>query len=196
MANASLIAAEINALPDQPRRWLELGAGDATLLLSILSQTRLRSGREITVIDQQNLIGEETRGRFSRFGASVQLRQQNVLEWAAESTGESYDLVICNLFLHHFREPELKMILAKVSRSTNFFVVCEPRRTKVAVLATRLLWIIGCNQVTRHDAQISVQAGFADHELSALWPTKSGWNLIEKPGGLASHIFGARRADG
>jgi 2-polyprenyl-3-methyl-5-hydroxy-6-metoxy-1,4-benzoquinol methylase len=188
-----MIAAEINALPDQPRRWLELGAGDATLLLSILSQTRLKSGRDITLIDQQNLLGEETRSRFSRFGAAVELRQQNVLEWAAEPTVESYDLVICNLFLHHFREPELKMILAKVARCASFFVVCEPRRTKAAVLATRLLWFIGCNQVTRHDAHISVRAGFADHELSALWPASSGWNLIEKPGGWASHIFTARR---
>ena len=196
MANGSLIAAEINTLPDQPRRWLELGAGDGTLLLSILSQTRLKSSREVTLLDQQNLLSDETRGRFTRFGASLQVRQQNVLDWAAEASGETYDLIFCNLFLHHFREPELKLILAKVSRSAGFFVACEPRRTKAAVWATRLLWIIGCNQVTRHDAHVSVKAGFADQELSKLWESSSNWDLAEKANGFASHIFTARRVDG
>jgi hypothetical protein len=57
------------------------------------------------------------------------------------------------------------------------------------VLTTRLLWGIGCNSVTRHDARVSVRAGFRDQELSALWPAQSGFELAEFSGGYASHLF-------
>jgi 2-polyprenyl-3-methyl-5-hydroxy-6-metoxy-1,4-benzoquinol methylase len=196
MANASLIANEINTLAKKPKRWLELGAGDGTLLLNVLSKTRLQPDREVTLLDQQNLLSEQTRGRYARFGAVVRAQQQDVLNWSREPASERYDVIVCNLFLHHFREPELKQIFAKISRDTDFFVACEPRRTRAAVLATRFLWLIGCSQVTRHDAQVSVEAGFAEDELAGLWPNPSAWVLEDKSGGFASHIFTARRADG
>ena len=58
---------------------------------------------------------------------------------------------------------------------------------------SRLLWAVGCNAITQHDAAASVRAGFAGHELSALWPGDDGWILTEKPAGLFSHVFVARR---
>ena len=33
--------------------------------------------------------------------------------------------------------------------------------------------------MTRHDAVVSVRAGFRDGELSALWPHEPGWKLDE-----------------
>jgi hypothetical protein len=38
--------------------------------------------------------------------------------------------------------------------------------------ARKLLWLIGCNAVTRHDAAVSMRAGFIRQELSALWPDR------------------------
>jgi hypothetical protein len=40
---------------------------------------------------------------------------------------------------------------------------------------------------------VSVRAGFADEELSALWPSIPGWKLQERARGLFSHSFVARR---
>jgi hypothetical protein len=57
------------------------------------------------------------------------------------------------------------------------------------------LWAIGCGPVTRHDARLSIQAGFAGNELSELWPEKQGWRLSEQPAGWFSHLFIARRED-
>jgi hypothetical protein len=48
--------------------------------------------------------------------------------------------------------------------------------------------------VTRHDAVLSVRAGFAGRELSALWPSADGWKLEERRAGLFSHLFVAHRA--
>jgi hypothetical protein len=53
--------------------------------------------------------------------------------------------------------------------------------------------LIGCNDVTRHDAAISVRAGFRDGELSACWPIAAGWTLTEKRAPPFSHLFVARR---
>src|SRR5437867_1950832 len=36
--------------------------------------------------------------------------------------------------------------------------------------SSRFLWQIRCREVTRHDALMSTRAGFADNELSKLWP--------------------------
>jgi hypothetical protein len=58
-----------------------------------------------------------------------------------------------------------------------------------------LLGFIGCNDVSRHDAKISVRAGFAENDLSALWPADEGWRLMERPAGLFSHCFMAQRIE-
>ncbi|HEX3890808.1 MAG TPA: FAD-dependent monooxygenase, partial [Verrucomicrobiae bacterium] len=50
-----------------------------------------------------------------------------------------------------------------------------------------------CNNVTRHDAIVSVRAGFSGEELSALWPDKKNWRLTERHSGLFSHLFVAQK---
>jgi len=52
--------------------------------------------------------------------------------------------------------------------------------------------LMGCNAVTRHDARVSVRAGFRDDELSRLWPS-GGWTLEERGAPPFSHLFVARR---
>jgi hypothetical protein len=76
---------------------------------------------------------------------------------------------------------------------TPLFVACEPRRSSMALAGSRLLGFIGCNDVTRHDAVVSVRAGFSDGELSDAWPAGPGWSLEERPAPPFSHLFVARR---
>ena len=64
--------------------------------------------------------------------------------------------------------------------------------SRAVSLGCRLMWLIGCNDVTRHDAVVSVRAGFTNRELSALW-TASGWKLEERAAPPFSHLFVARR---
>jgi hypothetical protein len=59
-----------------------------------------------------------------------------------------------------------------------------------------LLGLIGCNDVTRHDAIVSVRAGFRNQELTGLWPDRAVWTLQEHAYGLFSHYFVAIRRDG
>jgi hypothetical protein len=55
--------------------------------------------------------------------------------------------------------------------------------------------MLGCNDVTRHDAVLSVRAGFTGSELSKLWPGGQEWEIEERPAGVFSHGFAALRHD-
>ena len=79
------------------------------------------------------------------------------------------------------------------SRRTSVFVACEPVRTPFALLGSWLLPLIACNEVTCHDAELSVRAGFRGRELSALWP-EARWTLREGRYGPFTHRFVARLA--
>jgi hypothetical protein len=48
--------------------------------------------------------------------------------------------------------------------------------------------------VTRHDALISVRAGFQGTEISELWPRAEALELEENNAGIFSHRFMAKQA--
>jgi len=100
--------------------------------------------------------------------------------------------MLANLFLHHFPTAELTELLQGLARRARALVALEPRRSARALACSRLVSLLGCNEVTCHDAVASVQAGFAGHELSRLWPG-GDWALQERSAGLFSHYFAARR---
>jgi hypothetical protein len=87
----------------------------------------------------------------------------------------------------------LRELFRAVAARARLLVAIEPRRAPWPLFCCRLLWAIGCNSVTRHDATISVRAGFSGRELSALWPVDKGWQLTERRTGFFSHLFVARR---
>ena len=103
------------------------------------------------------------------------------------------EVVITNLFLHHFADARLVELLRLISQRASLFIALEPRRARWPLFCSRQLWAIGCNDVTRHDAVVSVRAGFNGEEISALWPDRSNWQLTESHAGLFSHLFIARK---
>jgi hypothetical protein len=100
--------------------------------------------------------------------------------------------MLANLFLHHFKPPELATLLALAAPRAQHFLACEPRRSRLALGLSHLVWLLGCGPVTYHDAVISVRAGFTGDELTALWP-QNGWQLQERAIGPLTHFFYARR---
>jgi hypothetical protein len=116
----------------------------------------------------------------------------DVFTWL-EASSPAVDVMLANLFLHHFPDETLGTLLRRAAARTHLFVACEPRRSPFALMAARLLWFMGCNRVTRHDGLVSVRAGFTGHELTALWPSDTGWEAREQGAGLFSHIFFAKR---
>ena len=178
-----------------PRHVVELGAGDGTLLLRVATASRpatnahsRRARRSASVAERRNA----HRVPGARMGHRS-ARSQTCSTGCCGRNRNLADVIIANLFLHHFRDGDLSTLLAAASRQATRFVACEPRRSHTALAGAALLLLVGCNDVTRHDADISVRAGFRDREISALWPNESGWHLTESRAGLFSHFFEARR---
>ncbi|MDE2185074.1 MAG: hypothetical protein KGJ78_18830, partial [Alphaproteobacteria bacterium] len=107
---------------------------------------------------------------------------------------KSADVIIANLVLHHFSDDALRALFARSQHRAKAIAACEPRRGFAALTAARLVSIIGCNEVTQHDAVASVRAGFRDKEVSALFPVSAEWDLRECAAIPFTHCFAARRA--
>jgi len=177
-------------------RIAELGAGDGHFLLSVARRLKSQwQSVEATLVDRQDTFDPAIRNDFNRLGWHVRVETTTVSEWFRQSSANSADAITSNLFLHHFQGQELEELLQLTARSARVFVALEPRRSWLPRLCGHLLWVIRCNSVTRHDAGISIRAGFSGRELSALWPDKENWHLTERAAGLFSHLFIARRKD-
>jgi len=173
-----------------PRQITELGAGDGNFLLSVAQRILRRwSDVKITLLDRQANVSVETLGAFANLGWQAEAIVTDVFAWP-QTAG---DIVVANLFLHHFEDAQLTELLHLVSLRAKLFIAVEPRRASWPLLCSRLLGAIGCNDVTRHDAVVSVRAGFSGSELSWLWPDKNNWQLTEQSAGPFSHLFMARK---
>jgi len=181
-----------------PLRILELGAGDGSLMLSVARS--LPAGWPpvaLTLLDRQPLVLPSTRDAFASLRWSATPRVVDVLDWAARppDAPPPWDLIVANLFLHHFEGPQLASLLAAIAGHGQRLLAVEPRRSALALAGSHLIGALGVNAVTRADAVLSVRAGFRDHELTALWPADAApWRLREGAAGLFSHLFSAVRA--
>jgi hypothetical protein len=180
MGNAGHVSRALVSVPRGRRlRIADLGAGDGSFMKSVLRRLP-HPGVEVTLVDRAMMPG--------------------TLDWDAHAVaadahdflaqpGPRFDAIVANLFLHHFDDAALRRLLALAAQRTPLFIACEPRRSRLALRASRLLRVLGCNDVTRHDAAVSVRAGFRGSELSALWPRQRAWRLAERAAPPFGHLF-------
>jgi hypothetical protein len=174
---------------------VELGAGDGRFALKLARVLAPHIGpRRIVLVDKAGVVEQEVQKSFQKIGWPAEVIVADVFEWLAQSKPALETAIFANLFLHHFSEGQLRSLFQHAARHSVFFCACEPHRSRWSLAACELLPLLGCSQVTRHDAPISVWAGFRGTELSALWPEKTPWSFWETRRGLFSHGFVARRA--
>ncbi len=195
MRNPEIMAETLkNFSPAAPQQITELGAGDGKFLLRVAQKLSSRWAKmRVTLLDLQSNVSAESLVEFSAFGWRAKTIVADVFDGIPDSAAEQ--VVIANLFLHHFEDARLSELLGKISVQTKLFIAVEPRRFSPASFVRPLLWLIGCNEVTRHDAVVSIHAGFSGAEISALWADKKNWKLTERRAGLFSHLFMARRRE-
>ena len=170
----------------KPLRIADLGAGDGTLALAVARRLR-RPRVRLMLVDRAPAVHGVTLDGLAALGWHARIVAADVFEFLA-AAHEPFDAILVNLFLHHFDDTRLSRLLAAAAQRTRLLVACEPRRAALALAGSRLLWALGCNDVTRHDALASVRAGFAGREIGALWPA-AGWRLEESAAWPFSHLF-------
>jgi len=196
MGNVGAMARELHRAFEgrPPRRIVDLGGGDGTFLLGVARRLPADwQAVEVESLDRQPLLQADTREAMARLGWQVETTQADVFDWLRRPAGAPSDAMLGNLFLHHFSQAQLTELLSAASRRARVFAALEPRRAPLPLACSRMLWLIKCGGVTRHDAPVSVRAGFAGHELSALWTAGPSWSLRERRAGLFGHLFVARR---
>ena len=177
-----------------PRTVLELGAGDGSMMLRLAQKRAQRwLAVRVTMLDRVDLVPPSTMQAIRGLGWKPEVVVNDVFDWLAIEHETRWNVIWANLFIHHFERDELASLLADIALRTSAFVCCEPRRSLLPLLASKMVGAIGAGPVTRHDAVASVHAGFRGKELSYLWPKRKEWLLHEYPAGLFTHCFIARR---
>ena len=149
----------------------------------------------VTLLDRQNVVNALTLAGIRATGWEPDVLTVDVDQWLAESGTSEVDIVVANLFIHHFDEATLRRMFAGIARKSRAFFCCDPRRSQLARLASHLVALLGAGPVARFDAVASVHAGFRGNELSALWPEPDRWNISEYDARFLSHCFVAVRRD-
>ena len=217
MATQSIILRALHHLMSSrtkiaPLRILELGAGDGSLMLGVAKKlTATWPKVELTLLDRQTIVNSDTIASYAKLGWTAKIETIDVLDWAEGATyplytnqePKHYDIIVANLFLHHFEGLQLAAILNAIAAQTDQFFACEPRRSWFALAGSHLVALLGANKVTREDAVLSVHAGFRAKELSLLWSrsksaanlssanqtSRTKWKVMEYSAGLFSHCF-------
>jgi hypothetical protein len=187
MGQHRIMARALRSLPS-PNLIADLGGGDGRFLLSVARRLPWRDVK-LLILDRQDIVSRQTRAAFAALGWSCEVAHGDIFETLPKL---SPDIVTANLFLHHLEDQALARLLALVGARSTALIACEPRRSRFALLGAHLVFALGANDVTRHDAVASVRAGFSGCELSALWPSGS---LMEERGVFPfTHLFTAHHA--
>lgn len=178
-------------------RILEIGCGDGRLLLDVARRRGERwADARVDLLDRQPIVDDATLAEYASCGWQARAVVADVLDFAAadDPRGERWDAVVANLFLHHFEGATLGRVLAGCARRADALVACEPRRSRLALAGSHLIFVLGANAVTRHDGVLSVRAGFVGSELAKAWPdSATNWRIEEYEDGAFTHCFCAVR---
>jgi SAM-dependent methyltransferase len=189
MRQQSIMARRLRPLA-APRRLADLGSGDGRFLLGVARRMAPLWPRVTAlIVDRQDIVSPQTRRDFAALNWSCESVIGDIFEALPDLDA---DIVTANLFLHHLDDEAVARLLRLTAQQARDFVACEPRRSPPALFASRMVFALACNEVTRHDAVASVRAGFTGHELSRLWPD-GNWRLREELALPFTHVFSAGR---
>ena len=179
-----------------PTTLLELGAGDGSLMLRLAQRRAARwPNVHVSLLDRLNLVTPHTLDGIRQAGWTPTVVAMDVFDWLAQRDDSRWDVILANLFVHHFASGELQRLLAGIAARAHVFLCCEPRRSALALAGSHMVGLLGAGPVTRQDAVSSVHAGFRAQELSSLWPNGEDWVMSEFSAGLFSHCFLAGRKE-
>ncbi|KAF0094711.1 MAG: hypothetical protein E1N59_1715 [Puniceicoccaceae bacterium 5H] len=155
MGNFSWFGSELRQHLHPGENVLELAAGDGAL------------GRYLyrhvfsPLAHQGDYYGLDRIPRPERWPDEWRWLEADLEGWCAE---EACDIVIGNFILHQLTREQLAGLGEKL-QSARVLLFNETARNQAALYLARLGYVLGFNHVSRHDAPVSVRAGFKGHEL-------------------------------
>ena len=153
---------------DRPVTLLDVATGSADLPLAACAWAR-RAGFDlrVTAIDKHAETLEFARERVGDDGA-VTLLRVDALEMNERFEAGAFDYVHAGLFLHHLPEEQIVRVLRSMDRAARRGVVWNDLVRSEAGYRVIKLLTIGQPRVVKHDARVSVLAGFTREEAESL----------------------------
>jgi ubiquinone/menaquinone biosynthesis C-methylase UbiE len=155
------------------RRVLDVGSGAGDVALALVRDGALRGVEvHVTCLDtSEQMLAIARRATGSGPALAFVRGDGESLPFGA---GE-FDATICTLALHHFEPDGAHRLLRELRRVARLSpVVCDLRRSPLALAATWLWSRTSCNRLTRHDAPLSVRRAYTPGEALAL-ARDAGW---------------------
>jgi len=157
----------------QPLRIVDLGTGGADIPRAVVTRAReLGCPVVVTAVDRQQPT-LEIAGKFSAGFPEIRFVRSDFLNFAE---GTIYDVVLCNLVLHHLDETDAIRLLRRCRELTKgAALVTDLRRSRLAqagIFAVTELFYR--EPMTRHDARLSAERAFSYPELHKL-AVAAGW---------------------
>jgi hypothetical protein len=167
-------------------RILELGAGAGHLGLSLRLAAPGRA-RRYSGLDRWT--------RPAEWPEEWSWIQADLLEFDRYA---DYTVVLANLILHQFEDEKLRRLRGRlVHRRLRLFLASEPARRRLHQRQLALIGRLALHPVSRHDARVSVAAGFRERELPELLGLgEPGWRVRSACGFFGWNRTVAVRAEG
>ena len=150
---------------------LATGSGDIPRLIAEYGR-KIGAELKIDALDRQSATLEIAKRLSVRYPEIV-LVEGNLLEWDAT---EPYDLVLCTLALHHFRDADAVRVLQRCRKlSCKFVLVSDLRRGWLATIGVHLLTATMFREpMTKYDGRLSAARAFSFAEMNQL-ARRAGW---------------------
>lgn len=132
----------------------EIGAGDGALSLRLM-EAGLCTAKDLHAFDLVD--------RPPHWPAEAAWTQGDLFQQPLPDS----EVLIANLFLHHFQDDQLQILGNRISPRTRLIIAAEPARYPIhSVLGRALCSLAQFHAITRHDMQVSIRAGFRGDELA------------------------------
>jgi SAM-dependent methyltransferase len=156
------------------RTLLDVGCGSADIPLALVVDAQRRGvPLHVTCLDRSEQMLEIARSRTGEGANFAFVRADGE---ALPFADGAFDVVTCNLALHHFEPPQAQRLLAEMRRVARFVpVVCDLRRSVLGYVgALAFAYLTSRNRLTRHDAPLSVRRAYTPGEAVDL-ARRAGW---------------------
>lgn len=191
--------------PGQTITLLDVATGSADLPLAAHRWARRRgfdlhiTGTDIhpTTLDLARKHLEQAGDDAAR--AAITLLPGDALTLEEQFGPGSFDYVHAGLFLHHLDEPQIIAVLRGMHRIARRGILWNDLvRSRLGHTAIRVM-TLPCERMVRHDAVVSVEAGFTREEAldlargAGIQEAKYAWNLLTHRFTLAAPGAGAKQ---
>ena len=143
---------------------VDLGCGNGDILRHVAKFGRKNNYSFKLIGIDANLAAIKYAKELSKEYSELSFKTMNIL--SEDFKKQSYDVVLCTLFLHHFKNEELISFLKKIiDKATIGVVVNDLHRHKLAYYLFKLIGFFIKNKMVRQDGLTSVLRAFKRKDL-------------------------------